>query len=61
MIKKRSSYIMASTNQKRDIQQAFDDFVDIDIMDIAVDTEQYNQLAEAVDRLYVEIKEILNI
>lgn len=61
MIKKRSSYIMASTNQKRDIQQAFDDFVDIDIMDIAVDNEQYNQLAEAVDRLYVEIKEILNI
>lgn len=52
---------MASTNQKRDIQQAFDDFVDIDIMDIAVDNEQYNQLAEAVDRLYVEIKEILNI
>lgn len=61
MITKRSSYIMASTNQKRDIQQAFDDFVDVDIKDIAVDNEQYNQLTKAVDILYAELKEILNI
>ena len=61
MTTKRSYYVRASVrdSQWREIQQAFNDFVDIDVMDITGGGEDYNLLAEAADRLLAEVKEIL--
>lgn len=61
--KRPNHYIRASIkdSQWREIRQAFDDFVDIDVMDITGGGEDYNLLAEAADRLLAEIKEILAI
>lgn len=44
---------------EREIRVAFNDFVDIDIMEIAVSGDQYNTLADATDRLLEQVLDIV--
>ena len=53
--------ITSSTNidVEREIRAAFNDFVDIDIMENAASNDQYNTLADATDRLLEQVLDIV--
>ena len=53
--------IASSTNidVEREIKVAFNDFVDIDIMENAVSSDQYNTLVDATDRLLEQVLDIV--
>ena len=44
-----------------ELQGLFDDFVDDDITELAIDGEQFNQLSEATDRLFERLLNFLDI
>lgn len=43
-----------------ELQGLFDDFVDDDITELAIDGEQFNQLLEATDRLFEHLLNFLD-
>lgn len=53
--------ITSNTNidVEKKIREAFNDFVDIDIMDNTASNEQYNTLADATDRLLEQVLDIV--
>ncbi len=56
---KRQITSSTNTDVEREIRAAFNDFVDIDIMENAVSGDQYNTLADATDRLLEQVLDIV--
>lgn len=63
-MKIQNKSVTASTysgNVYRDVQSLFDDFVDTDIMNLATSPDQYNELAEAADRLLLAVCDYFDV